>query len=303
MGEGFDTKQEKSVEYKKKLESALAKIAKDKNLRIKNEYGKENLINSDGSLNPEAFLVENGGIYTKKEFEEHNNKILKAELRFAEADKILDPDAQERKHAAWKRRKMYREGRNVELATTLLITKILGDDFIVVRTADYDDYFAGTDLIIVNKKTGKTLCAIDNVAQSESKTKEGETMMSIKKLEKTLSAVDQGGVELKYGIKIKNEKMTLEPLQNMPVFYFDISDKDWSDLSSNDVNSEKINKTELRIFASFIKSLDQQRKDLLVATNLKPTDPAFQKINSFDHDTLAVFVDIYNKRRTELASN
>jgi len=302
MAERLDTIEEKRGRYRKKLELALTKLARNKNIQIKNEYGKENLVSPDGSLNPEAFLVQNGGIYTKNELEEHNKKILKAELRFAEADKISDPDAQERKHAAWKRRKMYQEGRGVELATTLLISKILGDDFIVVRTTDYDDYFPGIDLIILNKKTGKTLCAIDNVAQGESRTKEGDVTMSTKKLEKTLNSLDEGGVELTYGLKIKNGAMTMEPLQNMPVFYFEISDKDWVDLSSDESNLESITKTELRVFGLFVKSLIQQRKDLLLATNLKPSEPAYQKVESFEKDTLAVFGEIYNRRKAELAN-
>ncbi|MEK7588544.1 MAG: hypothetical protein AAB438_01875 [Patescibacteria group bacterium] len=282
------------------LKRRLVAISAENNNRVKTEYGKANLLEQNGSLSMDAFSAEKGGIYSKEEIEEDKKEIREAELHFAEVDKRADKKTQDMLIAEWKERRIKQKSGKVEMMVTILLNKVLGDEFIVMRTADYDDYFAGTDFIIVNKKTGKTICALDSVAENDSKLKEGDTPMTIKKSDKTMAIVEKGGADIKYGVKIKNGEMTLAPLKNMPVFYFDVSDQEYDSLSENTINKEEITKTELKIFASFITSLAEQRKNFLLAADIKKDSVVSQRIESFEQETLTTFVSIFNKRRLEL---
>jgi hypothetical protein len=126
--------------------------------------------------------------------------------------------------------------------------------------------------------------------------------MTIKKLDKTREIAEAGGVDIKYGVKIKGDQMTFEALRNMPVFYLDISDKEYRELSQNEWGSDTVTKTELRIFNSFIRSLAIQRSELLLVAEIAQDAPVRRKIDAFEQDTLAVFASIYHKRKAEIAT-
>lgn len=285
-----------------KLRKRLSFISNENNKRIEEEYGKQNLIKTDGSVSMDAFMLDNGGIYSKEEIEEDKATIRKRELSFAKCHSE-DPTSQDRCLNRWREDKMRRNGTQTEIMVTILLNKVLGDDFLVMRTASYDDYEAGTDFIIVNKKTGKTICALDSLLEDNRELSEGALPLTIKKADKTLAIVESGGADLKYGIKIKNKEMILTPLKNMPVFYFDLSDKQYKKLSENNPSEENtVTKTELSIFYSFITSLQDQRESLLLADKIKQGDPVMLKILAFKTETLDAFISIYNKRVNELNS-
>ena len=48
------------------------------------------------------------------------------------------------------------------MAIMVLLHKMLKDDFVVLRSAKRDDYAGGVDMLIVNRKTGAVICAIDD---------------------------------------------------------------------------------------------------------------------------------------------
>jgi len=87
----------------------------------------------------------------------------------------------------------------------------LGDKLIVVRTSVFDDIKNGVDNLIVERKTGKTICAIDDVSS-----------LSASFINKTDKIFHQGNTinvkNIKYGLAIKDNKTILTHLERVPVF-------------------------------------------------------------------------------------
>ncbi|MGC9031686.1 MAG: hypothetical protein ACP5H7_02930, partial [Minisyncoccia bacterium] len=100
----------------------------------------------------------------------------------------------------------------LEILKTLLFNKYLNNDFIVVRSSNYDDYINKIDNIILNKKTGEIVCAFDEVASMS-----GEAFERKKK--QVLDLNKQGGVFLKYGFSLKENKIEKGSFENLTCFY------------------------------------------------------------------------------------
>lgn len=106
-------------------------------------------------------------------------------------------------------------GEKIELLAFISSYKFLKDDFIICRSALYDDIDNGVDLLVFNKETGELVCTVD--AGSYVKGKRAEE----KKL-KVLEKNKKGGAYLTYGLRLKyeNEKkeITGGSAKNIPVF-------------------------------------------------------------------------------------
>lgn len=285
----------------KTLKEVVRKISVENNQKIEGAYGISNLIKHDGTISMEAFLEEAGGIYSGQEVAKDKAKIQKVELEFAGLENASE-NQKERLLTEWNRSKEKHKGSKAEMMVDIILNRVLGDDFIVARTTKYDDYFSGTDFIIVNKKTGKTMCALDSLAGSETKLQEGDTPLTIKKADKTLRIVEKnGGAHIKYGIKIKGGKLALAPLDNMPVFYLDISDKKYTELAEDIARNEgELSKKILLVFWQFINSLKEQQENFLISADIAKDSSVYRKIRMFEEETLNVFIEVYSKRREEL---
>ena len=114
--------------------------------------------------------------------------------------------------------KKLRQGERMEVLKTALFQKYLGKDFIVVRSSKYDDVKNGVDNVIVDRHNGNLVCAFDEVSVSE----EGDPVFEEKK-SRVMIKNAQGGAKLKYGFSIKDQKITLGPINNIPIFYLAMS--------------------------------------------------------------------------------
>ncbi len=146
-------------------------------------------------------------------------------------------------------------GEQLELLKTAIFNKFLGNDFYVFRSSEYDDFSNGIDNVLIHKKSGKTICAFDEVASEKfnlEKLKE-----KIKKVQKINTGKEKG--ELKYGFKIKgNGKIEAAQLKQIPVFYLPFSKEN---LKAG-IKNFGYKKNDQKTFSIFIKRIKKQIESL-----------------------------------------
>ncbi len=151
-----------------------------------------------------------------------------------------------------------------EIALTILLDKYLGDDFIVARSSEYDDYNNGVDQVIIYKPTGEVVCGFDEVIGKDGNDG-GE-----KKKKKLENIMAKGGARVKYGAKLENNKLVRSEIKNVPAFFMGISKKELGMLlKSLKDNPDKKNETENEIFSKLLTSLESQVDNQAIDGQLK----------------------------------
>ncbi len=108
--------------------------------------------------------------------------------------------------------KLASEGERFEIFKTAVLTKFKGEDFIVVRSSPFDDIKHKVDNILVNRKTGETVCAFDEVVGTLGK-------VAQEKMERVLKINFEGGAKVKYGIRLEKGKIVKGKIRRVPLFY------------------------------------------------------------------------------------
>ena len=140
-----------------------------------------------------------------------------------------------------------------EMALTVLLHKFLGEDFIIARSSEYDDYNNGVDQVIIYKPTGEVVCGIDEVI---SKLGEEGSQKKVTKLENIMA---KGGAHIKYGAKLEDGKLVRAELRNIPAFYMSLSKLELGELlESLKNNCNKNSEFEQKTFAKLLDSLESQ---------------------------------------------
>lgn len=153
---------------------------------------------------------------------------------------------------------------------TAILNKHMGEEFIVVRTAEYDDLYGHADNLLVDKKTGIPICAFDEVNVMEGPTYE-------EKREKVLSRNlpregVKGGVTIKYGFTITPEgEIKLKRLRNVPIFYLALSREALKrGLEEFTLSKEETSEYEKNMVNYFLTSLQSQAARLKLEERLSP---------------------------------
>lgn len=246
----------------KNLKNSLGNISE----KINDEYkttinnGEEfdsKLLEKDGTIRMNAFKKGEGGCY-KSEGEE----LTKDKKRIGELEKKWEEEWREegkgKEGRNWKQEKEKNFGELWEKAKTVVLNKIIGKEFIVVRASKHDDYENGVDNIIVDKETGNVVCAFDEVSTERGTEKEA------KKFEKIEEKNGKGGATIKYGITVNEEKKIIKKeIENIPVFCLRLSGGDLIKLL-HEMNheSEEPSEIELGVFDDLIDSLEEQVREL-----------------------------------------
>ncbi len=156
-------------------------------------------------------------------------------------------------------------GEKLEILITALFAKFLGDKFIVVRSSLYDDVKNGIDNVVLEKESGTLICAFDEIANiSDSDYEE--------KRDKILTKNRKGGVKLKYGIKIKDDKVKLAEGTGVPIFYLALPEKHLEEGIKEFMPSfgEK-SEYEINLFKYFLSSIENQYRLLELERKLDPS--------------------------------
>jgi hypothetical protein len=155
-----------------------------------------------------------------------------------------------------------REGSNgilVEKAITVLLDKILGDDFIVARTSSFDDYRHGVDNLLIDKTTGAAICGFDEVQVAN--IAESDNNEEIKKHKILLNNKEYNGTFVKYGATIREGEFKRCALHNVPTFFLSLSENDLAEIEK-DLGSETVSNKEKEVLSKMISSMEKQLSDI-----------------------------------------
>lgn len=192
-----------------------------------------------------------------KEWVERHKEIFKRAER-AEKEKLL-PGLKEK---ALKEKGL---GEVFEMLLTAVLHKNLKEDFIIVRSSEYDDIKNGVDTIILDRKMGNIVCAIDEIGRIKGPRYE-------EKKQKILEKNYKGGGFLKYGIHFEKKKEGMELkrglVDNVPLFYCAFSENKIKSTLENFQFFQESSLAEQELFNSFFKLCLEQIDYLLKNRNL-----------------------------------
>lgn len=231
--------------YEKEQEEKLAKLqAVLKATREKLNFEKIPATD-DCRIDMEAFE----GVYSREEIEKDKSTIKKWEGEWKEKE-------------LYKNMELLKEGNQLEVLKTFIFNKFAGDKLAVVRASRYDDIMGGVDNIMINKNTGKTICAFDEVGDVK-----GDKYQE--KKSKILEKNKRGGAILKYGLKLNKEEAELKrsPREKLPIFFLALP-------------SEVINESIKNLKPSFEEKSDYEKKIFDYFSNCIKEQTSFLNLSS-----------------------
>ena len=213
------------------------------------------------------------GIYPKEEILDDKIHLKRIEKKWQERN---EPEE-----------KIDKEGEQLEILKTALFNKFLGKKALIVRTSLYDDVINHVDNLMIDKETGKTLCAFDEVGTNIGPIFT-EKMVKVLKIN-----TEERGVKLKYGLKLEKEinnenKIKLGGRDNLPIFYLALPSLQIKEAIKNaEPSLEKFSDYEKKVFEYFYFSIISQVKALNLEKNLseeivKDLAPSFLKKEHFE---------------------
>jgi hypothetical protein len=155
------------------------------------------------------------------------------------------------------------DGENFEVLKTIIFNKFLGNDFIVARASLFDDFINRVDNVILDKKTGNLVCALDEVADisgSEFEKKKGEVLNRNMKENENM---------LKYGLRMENGKIAPARAEHFPLFYLALPHNHIREAVNKIAPSlEEKSEYEKDLFSYFLASINLQIKTLKLYPHL-----------------------------------
>ncbi len=266
------------------LKNMLSIWSKEVNSKIKNKYGLQNLLLTDGSLNPDGYKE----VYNEEEIREHTKTIRDCEIKFSSATnegvqkhylEQFGAKNEDEIVAKWREDRPNQKSGQMEMATTMLLAKKLGKDFLVVRTERFDDYENGVDNLIIDLRTGEVIGAFDELH------KVGKDDREKNKKEKIIDVAERGGAEVAYGLKFVDGKLVRGPLKGVPVFYLSLKTEELLDLEEGLAKNDR-EKTD-KIFQLLLNSLSSQCEELKGYTRI----PEFKAKLSAFQQTISTFTN------------
>lgn len=150
-------------------------------------------------------------------------------------------------------------GKKFEVLKTILFNKVLGKNFIAVRSSLYDDIKNKVDNVILNKKTGDIICAFDEVADTLGSRYEEKVQNVLKR--------NRSGIYLKYGFRITEEGIVLTPLQKIPIFYLALPENKIQAWIKSLTSLEEVSDFERKLWIYFCECIKKQAEDLFKYTD------------------------------------
>ncbi|MFA5778258.1 MAG: hypothetical protein WC870_02085 [Candidatus Paceibacterota bacterium] len=251
----FNEQQKRRESPTDMLKNMLDGQSRQTNEMVEKEYGLKDLLLRDTALNPQEYTE----LYGEEAVRADADFVHKCELDFSSAN---NPNVQafylekygakteEEVIAKWRENKSREKNGQMEMAVTALLAQKLGKDFLVVRTAPYDDYKNGVDNLIFDRTTGEVVGAFDEVHEVGTGQRTKEKELKIKKI------VERGGAKIQYGLKFVDGKFIRGSLEGVPVFYLGLESSELLELEEglHENDATKTNK----IFKKLISALASQ---------------------------------------------
>jgi hypothetical protein len=157
------------------------------------------------------------------------------------------------------------KGKILELVKVIFANELFNEKFIVVRTNIYDDYFNGIDEIFIDKETKNPIAAIDISSYDKLKKRPPNFRKRLKQ-NLILGMILNGGY-LKYGLYLKEDKIEICGLANVPVLCLPLDFNEMleaikayerNDKSSMKTIGKKILENILEFFKNDLLNLDEK---------------------------------------------
>ena len=259
MGEAYRPRSERGEHPAVMLKNKLRETARGINRNVAERHDVDDLLSPDGSINPAGY----NELFDEAALQQDAETVIHHELRFSNALNPATQNFYKQRHGAetvadllriWKEHKSLEKNTQMEMAITLLLSQMLGEEFLVVRTAPIDDYENGVDNLILDYKTGEVVGAFDEVHKSDN----GERLA--KKKEKIQKVADRGGAKVRYGLKLDGGKLVRSELRGVPVFYLGLDSAELDGLVAALRNEDTLVMEE--IFKKLVDSLKGQQAEL-----------------------------------------
>lgn len=238
---------EEQGQIKEDPESSVEKLAPFIK-EISDNLKKEGVpVGDDCRINMEDFL----DLYKKEEVEKDRDKIKAYEKEWYEgsSEEIIKEEQAEK------------NGEKLEILVVVLFSKFLREKFVVVRSSRYDDIFNGVDTVILEKETGKLVCAFDEVADT--------TGPDLQNKIKEVTKKNKSGGKLRYGLKIENGEIKKGVVMGAPIFYMALSERRINESIKNlSLSSEEKSDYEKDLFKYFISLLQHQYDSLVLEKHI-----------------------------------
>lgn len=223
---------EEKAGYSEMLNSGLKNMADETNER----FGY--FLKNDVSVDPAGYKFPNKEADQK--FVEEKERIFAADRHLTREEWLIDREKA--------------RGIITEKALTLLFHKFFGEDFIIARTAAYDDYCHGVDMMIINLETGAPICGVDEMGAND-------THSYYKKGQKIYDIIGHNGAYVKYGATFKNNELQKKAIKNVPAFYMSLDEPDLEKLLPA-LATSKVSEVESNIVGRILSSFDGQMATL-----------------------------------------
>jgi hypothetical protein len=196
--------------------------------------------------------------------------------------KLIEKRENELLLAYWRAEKRFEQSRQLEAVFMVVLNKIVGDKFLVVRSNTYDDYLNGVDTMIIDKETGDVVCTLDEVRGTQVRDAEGNLRMSDReerKRQKIAKNNLRGGKKIAYGIgfekdeKTNKKKLYRGEVKNLPILYVSVPGADLGrmidELTSSGAKPDAVSYDELKFFDQMIDALYEQIDNLIAQPSSK----------------------------------
>lgn len=162
-----------------------------------------------------------------------------------------------------------------EMLKTAIMHKRMGSRYIVVRASLYDDIKNGVDNVIVEKATGYTVCALDELSSRGGRDPElvkkageilqknwGVNVLNEQRFGAKQEVTGEQGAKLKYGISLENGRMRSAEVRHLPIFLLNL-DREQLDEGINRFNlGEEPSLYEKELFDMFLAKISGQIKQM-----------------------------------------
>lgn len=263
----FERPPETSVERKEyppeKLDELLRTIALRENEAIASAFGVEHFLDDSCAIRTECFGSEGGKVYDDASIHGDGQYVDAKEREWAgwwnetvrkEVYEKNGIGTEEEAVRDWKERKERHASVQFEKVVTVILHKMLGDDFLVLRASSYDDYKNGIDNLIVNKATGDVVCAFDELNYSER-----DAERQAKKIARVKERAAQGGSQMKYGASVEGGKLIMERIRHVPLFFLSLPESSLRDIMKGmDYTPDSASPTEKKAFNGLMRCLKDQ---------------------------------------------
>ncbi|MBC7074430.1 hypothetical protein H5T58_03580, partial [Candidatus Parcubacteria bacterium] len=214
------------------------------------------------------------------------NEVKKQKDRIEEKNKNQNPDVQ--------------LGVRLERACFVGLNETLGEDLLILRASEWDDFFGGIDLILIDKKSGQILGVIDTVLVEVSPQEDKWDLggRSPEKFCRNFSANLKGGKNIKYPLHLseidKKPRLVASPeLKNIPSFTFSVSEEMLRNIErafrnpQNEEEGKQIEEERKEVEKSFVKTFIET---ILFQIGVIP-----------DEKTNTIYREVFSKESEELS--